>query len=74
MLHWFGRDLPAPSHGETTMHELAGLTRLATEIAALEAETFEIADYAETKELYFMSDSCACVSTCSTTSCCSTSG
>jgi thiazolylpeptide-type bacteriocin precursor len=52
------------------MHEQqADLTRLAVEIATLEAETFEIADYAETMQLNIGSSCCS--SSCSTTSCCS---
>lgn len=41
------------------------LSSLSAEISALESETFEIADYAETSELY-------AIKSCSTSSCSST--
>jgi thiazolylpeptide-type bacteriocin precursor len=44
---------------------------LATEIAQLEFETFEIADYAEANELFLAGQNCStCSSTTSTTSTC----
>jgi thiazolylpeptide-type bacteriocin precursor len=47
------------------------LGTLAAEISTLELETFEIADYADTDEVFMVSgpSACSCSSTCSTTSC-----
>jgi hypothetical protein len=46
------------------MHLHNEMTRLAAEIAALESESFEIADYAEDTILY-SAGSAACSATCS---------
>ncbi len=47
------------------------LGALAAEISSLESETFQIADYAETNDVFMVGGPSACStsSTCSTTSC-----
>jgi thiazolylpeptide-type bacteriocin precursor len=64
-----------PVESETTMHLHNEMTRLAAEIAALESETFEIADYAEDTILYSAgSAACSAKCSCSCLSGSSTSG
>jgi hypothetical protein len=45
------------------------LGALAAEISSLESETFQIADYAETNDLFLAGNCSTCSSTTSTTSC-----
>jgi thiazolylpeptide-type bacteriocin precursor len=53
-------------HANQHTSQQAGLSRLASEITALEWETFEIADYADVIDLSSVSPSCNC--SCSATS------
>jgi thiazolylpeptide-type bacteriocin precursor len=71
---WCGPGSSGAEEGSTMQqhsHERTELTRLAAEIATLEAETFQIADYAESTKLFVAGASCCSCSSCSCTSCCS---
>jgi thiazolylpeptide-type bacteriocin precursor len=62
---------PGTSTKEKAMEGKIEIESLAVEIAQLEFETFEIADYAEANELFLAGQNCStCSSTTSTTSTC----
>jgi thiazolylpeptide-type bacteriocin precursor len=50
------------------MHQHTDLNRLASEIAELESETFEIADYADDNQMFLAIPACSCFP-CSTSAC-----